>query len=97
LHSETDLVEVARQMLLTHIMKNPQFGALQVRIKGLCRVIVSFTTNIFFLAMVHPILSGKHLADLSIDLKQIGHQMRALIDKAFYMRQKIGQFGASII
>jgi len=70
---ETDFVEVARQILITHIMKNPQFGALQVRIKGLCRVIVSFSTSIFFLAMVHPIVGGKHLAGLSIAVKLIGH------------------------
>jgi len=91
---ETDLVEVARQMLLTHIMKNPQFGALQVRIKGLCRIIVSFSTSIFFLAMVHPIVSRKHLAGLSIAVKLVGHQMRTLIDKAFYMGQKIDQLVA---
>jgi hypothetical protein len=84
-------MEIARQMLLAHIMENTQFCALQVRIKRFCCIVVRIATNKFLLAVIHPIMTSEHFTGLAIALKLIGHQVRSLINKTCDVRQKIGE------
>lgn len=88
---ETDFMEIARQMLLAHIVENTQSRTLQVRIERFCRVVVRFAPCELFLTVVHPIMGGEHFTRRAIALKLIGHQMRALVYKAFDVRQKVGE------
>lgn len=89
---KANLMEIALQMLLTHIVKNSKFCALQICVKRFGSVVVRIATGIFSFTMIDPVVGSEHLTNSAIGLKLIGHKMRLPINKAFDVRQKIGQF-----
>ena len=89
--AKTDLMEIARQMLLTHIMENAQLRAFQVRIERFCRVIVRLASGKLLFGMIHRIMGGEQLACLAIALKFVGYQMCTPVHKTFDVRQKISE------
>jgi len=88
---KTDSMEIARQMLLAHIMENSQLRTFQVRIERFCRVIVRLTPCKLLFRMVHRIMGGEQLSRLPIALKFIGHQMCTSVQKTFDVGQEISK------
>ena len=69
-------------------MKYPLFGALQNSAKGFGRVVMDIAASKFFVTMVNPIMGAKLIANGSIRMVFIGHQMRSFINKSIHLRKK---------
>ena len=88
--SETNFIQITRQMFLTHIMKYTLLSSFQQRIKRLGGIVMNFTAGKLFGAVVYPRVGRIVFSDLLISPILIGHQVRLPVDKTFNQRTKLG-------
>ena len=88
--SETNFIQITRQMFLAHIMKYALLSSFQQRIKRFGSIVMHITAGKLFRAVVYPRVSRIVFSDLLISPILIGHQVRLLVDKTFNQRTKLG-------
>ncbi len=88
--AKPNFVKITAKMFGAQIMKYPLFGAFQNSTKGLCGIVMNIASSVLFFAVVNPIMGGKLVANGTIRMVFISHQMRIFIDKSVHLRKKLG-------
>ncbi len=74
--SKTDLMQVTGQMLFAQIVKDPLFSPFKQRVKRLGRIVMGFSTRIFFAVMIYPVMRRILFTDQLIGMQFIGSKVR---------------------